>query len=468
MRPLNLATFVLLSLALVAGSGCEQKPAAPTNTTSSSSPSPRATAATPVHGDVSSFTELRVECESSRARLVQNQSGAWQVVEPFPSIADAPTVRVMLETIAAQSFATVLHSTADAKTLSQLGLAPPQLVVEATGDQGVLRIVGGLENGFDGSIPVQRNADPAIYRLDGAFRVSLCRSADSLRAKNLLSVEENTIEELVLKRKSTSLRIQRGSDKQWHLGEGTHALAEKAVVAGLLASLRRAKALEFFEDTTLETTRFGLSSPAVQMRLNFRDGNFVEYTVSDALKADPRRIAIRRRDSGTASTSLAVFEKASLPLLFEPFTSFADQALLKFDSKRVNRLIVQTDSGPALVLERNVTDAGTTGWQVVAPSRGPAQQFKVAALLFALSSLRSAKPGPTQRLHPSEKRPKPSVTFSLFVENQRVAELSVEQHRSPDNGWLTVQTPEGRYQIDHSVRSALATDLAAPTSDAGP
>ncbi len=470
MRQISLQRFALTATAFLCASGCEEKPWAPVKASSSAplGKSPVSAAASVTSGDTSAFTELVVECESSRARLAQNQSKTWQVVEPFPSLADAATVKDLLEAVDRQSFQRVLHATADTKTLAQLGLAPPQLTLKASGYGPPVQILGGLENSFDGSIPAQRNDDPAIYRLDGAFRVSVCKDADSFRAKNLLSVDENAVEELVLKRKSSTLRIERGSDRQWRLGPLPSPLAEKAAVAGLLASLRRARVLKFFEDSTLEATRLGLNLPAAQLRLGFRDGGLVEYTVSDTLKEEPRHIAIRRRDSSMASTSLAIFEKASLPLLFEPFTSFRDQALLKFDPQRVNRLMVQTKSAPALVLERNLADAGSTSWQVVAPSKGPAQQFKVAALLFALSSLRPLRPSPEQRPHSNQRRQKPSVIFSLFVDGQRVAELSVEDEEAPDRGWSLVQTPEGRYQVERSARTALTTDLAVMLSDAGP
>src|SRR5690606_11043307 len=64
--------------------------------------------------------------------------------------------------------------------------------------QRTVTLYGGIENTFDGSVYVRRDTDPRVYSADGSVRYALEKDLYSLREKELLGLDEGSLQGLTV------------------------------------------------------------------------------------------------------------------------------------------------------------------------------------------------------------------------------------------------------------------------------
>ena len=120
------------------------------------------------------FTRVVVSFDGQTTELEREDGAGWKLVKPVRAKADALVMDALISQLQTAKFKDTLDEHPDEPTLKKYGLDAPRFVVTATavvnGEARSVKLVGGAENTFDGSIFVQRDDQPAVYAAPGGVR----------------------------------------------------------------------------------------------------------------------------------------------------------------------------------------------------------------------------------------------------------------------------------------------------------
>lgn len=345
-----------------------------------------------------SFTRLEVKAKGDHTML-EKRDGQWWLTGAFNAPADKFAVDGITSQLQTAKFKTRLSEKPTEEELKKYGLQSPKFSVSAVakmpdGSERKLQLVGGIDNPFDGSVYMRRDADVAVYTAEGGLRWTLEKSMFDLRDKEVFSFEESKVQKLRVKAPKGEYTLERDEKNAWKLTSPIQTGADGAVILSMFASLKGERAVAFLPDSLVNRTRTGVEKPDID----------AVFTVKTDTGTEDVRVRIARAapDAGSLThglverTASGVFAEvsANAPVaLDKSVDELKDKALLKFDANAVAKLSVSAGGGaPAVVLERTRAEDGgmSEGWQVVSPEKGPAKQFKVAAFLYSLSSTKAA------------------------------------------------------------------------------
>lgn len=352
------------------------------------------------------FTSVKVTAGGQLTTLVK-EGGVWWVTSPVRARADKLVIDGLLSHLQTSKFKDTLDEAPDAAVLAKYGLAPPQWEVEATatvnGEQRTVRLVGGLENLFDGSIYVRRNDETAVYQAEGGVRFMLARSTFELQDKLTFALDEPAMTSLAVKTTANDYAIEREpGSRQWNLVRPDKGPADGPSISSMLTSIAQLRAQTFFADTPEKRRELGFDTPLLEANVTYADGGTVRLRGAklwvdagvdehgEATEAKDLYFGLREDAEGT---TLARLTDGITQLDRNP-GDLRDRAVVQFRRELVTKMVFHDPAaGPDVVVQKDGVDASAESWKVTAPRAGKAKLFKITGALWMLGAFKALAPG---------------------------------------------------------------------------
>lgn len=340
------------------------------------------------------FVRVTVTFQGETTVLEREPGKAWRITSPVQANADRLVMDALVSQLQTSKFKATLEENPDAATLKKYGLEEPQFTVEAVAKVGdaaeerSVKLEGGIENTFDGSVFMRKNGEPPVYSAEGGVRYALAKTTYDLRDKQPFAVDEASLAKVAVKAKANAYTLERNADGKWALTAPFADLADANQVTGMLGTVGNFKAQQFFEDSPQRRATFGLDKPQVDATLTTKDGKVIRYRIVKG--GSPEAIYGLREDD--AGAILCELPEAALGELDRNAMDLQDKTLLRFKKEDASRLVFHNADGSEVVLGKDSPDASAEAWRVLAPREGKAKTFKVTSALWTLSALRASAP----------------------------------------------------------------------------
>ena len=337
------------------------------------------------------FVKLVLTFDGKETVVEREPGKPWRVTSPVKSPADKLVIDAAVSQLHSAKFKDALDEKPDEATLKKYGLDHPAFIVEAyvLGDDGqperAVRLEGGIENTFDGSVYMRRNDEPTVFSAPGGVRYGLAKNTFDLREKQLFGVDESKLVKVAIKARANTYTLERDKEKKWAISAPTSELADQNQVIGMLGAMAAEKAQKFPEDTPENRAAFGLEKPLVDATLTTDDGKTIQFRV--ARGGTPEAVYGLREDADGAI--LAEVPEAALADLDRNPLDLKDRTLLRFKKELVTKIVFHNADGTEVVVAKDSPDASAEAWRVVAPREGKAQVFKVTSVLWTLGAYKA-------------------------------------------------------------------------------
>jgi hypothetical protein len=352
------------------------------------------------------FTSIVVKGKGDQTTL-EKKGSDWWITAPVSARADKSAVDQLVNQLQNTKVKSTIEENPTEADLAKYGLDQPRFTVtayaylpDAKGEgandpsrRREIKLYGGVENTFDGSVYLRRGIEKPVYAIDGSAKFGMDRSTFDLRDKEVLAIDEPSLKQMVFKSKANRYALERADAKTWQLTSPKRADADGSTVTSMLSSFRNVQALAFLTDSADERKRVGINSPAAEVTFTTASGEKVRIRLAKAkVQNDEKAFALR--EAGQDAT-LAEIPLAAISALDKSPLDLRDKTVLTFKREEVARVVFAPGgSGAEIVAEKSSADAGPTeDWQVTAPASGPAKKWKLSSLLWSLSSLKAASIG---------------------------------------------------------------------------
>jgi len=342
------------------------------------------------------FVKLKLTT-GGETTVLERQSAAdpWRITAPVEVGADKIAVESITSQLQTAKFKYVADEEPDDAALEKYGLKAPAFVVEAealVGDSKERRstvLYGGAENSFNGSIFMRRNDEKKVWGAEGGVKWSFQKTAFDLREKDVVQLDEQKINRITADTKNNRYVLERDADRQWVVkpekpvkGEEPTFLADQGAISGMISGLKNERAVSFPKELPMgepfEDVTFDLGDEKVRVKLWRLGGGDAGPEKAVLWREDKRGVVIAELQG----TALSYFDRNPWDL--------RDRSVVQFKKEEVAKVTFHLANGTEIVVTKDVSDAGVgETWRVTAPSEGPAKQFKLAALLWTVGSLKA-------------------------------------------------------------------------------
>lgn len=336
------------------------------------------------------FRKVTVTSRGETTTVTREPGQEWRVVAPLQTPADKIAIDQVVSQLQQAKFKQVIEEKPDDAALARYGLKPPQFVVTAEAEVGegrekrTLKLEGGIENTFDGTVYLRREGSPQVWSAEGGVRWSLQKSTYDLREKAILGIDESQCTAVVVKSKLNGFALERGPDKAWRMTRPFQVAADQATLTGIFGALKQERAISFQLDTPEARKKF--DDPQFDATLTLETGQAVRLR---GAKAAEQYWLLR--EEGPQAVIAEVSLQAFGQLDRNP-QELKDRLILSFKKDQVAKIVFQQADGGEQRVERARNEDGGAGdgWRVTAPKVGPAKTFKVAAVLWTLGAMKAS------------------------------------------------------------------------------
>lgn len=352
------------------------------------------------------FTHLTVTSGSAVTQL-EREGKEWWVVSPVKAKADRLVVDGILSMLQTSKFKATLEEDPDPATLEKYGLGAgaPRFQVEATalvnGEPRSVKLTGGIENVFDGTVYVRRNDEKPVFTAEGGVRFSMAKNTFDLRDKLPFAVDEAKILKIAVKSANNDYLLER-TDKQWSFVKPNTEPADAASISAMISAAAADRAQAFPDDTQANRQALGFDAPLVDTTLTLTDGQTVRLRVTRQAADAGDVFYVLRDDAGGAT--LAQVGSGATQYDRNP-VDLKDKTIVRFKREAVTKMVFRDLGGPEIIVTKDSVDASADAWRVVAPRAGKAKIFKVTSALWTLGSAKTLALG--------EEKPKDWAKYGL-------------------------------------------------------
>lgn len=343
------------------------------------------------------FRELRITFQGTTTVLERADSNDWWLKSPVKAKADKLAVDNILSLLQTSKFKSTIETDPDREALRKYGLLAPSFVVEASAEvnQEIRRakLVGGIENTFDGTVFIQRNDEKPVFAAEGGVRYSMAKTPFDLRDKSPFLVDEAKVEAIVMKSQHNEYRLERAGDKLWNLTKPSHEPADASTVLSMISGFGSERAQAFPDDTPAQRQALGLETPLIETKLTLTGGEIVRFRVSRG-RADAGDLLFALREDRTG-TVLAQVGDGATQYDRNP-RDLRDKTLVRFRREAVTKIVLRDLHGPEIWVAKDSVDASAESWRIIAPRPGRAKIFKITSALWTLSGAKALATGETK------------------------------------------------------------------------
>jgi hypothetical protein len=336
--------------------------------------------------DAGKIEEVTIAMKDGDRTTLTKSGNDWQIVAPLKTAADqteASGLATNLSTLEVQ------HVVDEApEDLKQFGLAEPrsEVAFRLAGEKDPKRLLVGNKTATGGDVYAKVGADKRVILIPGYLESTFVRSTFELRDKSALKFEREKVDGLTVVSGGKTIRIKRDAN-EWMLAEPVAARADFGTVEAVLGRLSGAqmKAIVSAEPSDADIKKYGLTSPAVTVRLSSGSAQ-----AALALGGDAGEGNLYARD--LARPMVFTLESAIADDLKKSATDFRRKDVFEFRPFNARRIEITRD-GQTTVFERTENKdpkAPTTEkWVESAPGKRDADMAKMDTMLSAFSNLRA-------------------------------------------------------------------------------
>jgi hypothetical protein len=350
----------------------------------SSDPKPKAKVFEGVQAD--KIEEITIAMKDGDRTTLTKSGSDWQIVAPLKTAADqteASGLTTNLTTLEVQ------HVVDEApEDLKQFGLAEPrsEVAFRLAGEKEPKRLLVGNKTATGGDVYAKVGADKRVILIPGYLESTFVRSTFDMRDKSALKFEREKVDGLTVVSGGSTVRIKKDAN-DWMLAEPVAARADFGTVEGVVGRLSGAqmKAIVSAEPSDADMKKYGLTSPAVTVRLNAGSAQ-----AALALGGDAGEGNVYARD--LSRPMVFTLESAIADELKKGAADFRKKDLFEFRPFNAKRVEI-TQGGQAILFERvenkDPKAPSTDKWVQSAPAKKDADMAKMDSLLSSLSNLRA-------------------------------------------------------------------------------
>lgn len=157
--------------------------------------------------------------------------------------------------------------------LSVYGLKDPELTLKAIYTNGDTEVLFGKKNEYTRQRYFMISGSPGVFLGSDTVFSSSDKSAEDFRDRNPLSFSDSKIKALTVALGDSHLRAEADENRRWKLTEPDKASGSAKEVAEYLRNLKNVKAESFDDTGNSDLSKFGLSKPKVNIKLEFVDSD---------------------------------------------------------------------------------------------------------------------------------------------------------------------------------------------------
>jgi hypothetical protein len=220
--------------------------------------------------NIADITRIDIKKPDSTVTVARN-ADKWQIIAPQPLPADQTSVSSLASSLAGLNSDRLVEE--KAPDLARYGLNDPKLQI-AVGekDNKSQKLLIGDETPTNNGFYAKLEGDPRVFTIATYAKTGLDKSADDLRDKRLLPVDEDKISRLELIAKTEDIEFGRDKDR-WQILKPTPARADASAVDDLVSKLTGAKMeLSPSDDPKKAASSFASATPIATAKVTTDSG----------------------------------------------------------------------------------------------------------------------------------------------------------------------------------------------------
>ena len=323
------------------------------------------------------IVKMSIRNEGSVLTFERDEAGAWKIVEPLETAADAVEVGALADAAAGLRIERVVE--ASAADPSTYGIPGNELSLWVKGREKPVRLLLGMENPIDKSQFVKRDDDPRVVLIAGRLKDLVAKKLIDFRRKDIFTFDRTRVSAVGVRSAGGTWKAAK-KDEEWSLESPVRALAARSRIEGLLDSLAGLRAKEFVSEKRTDD----------DLRASGLDK--AEYEVVLAMPAGDKEAWIRIHKEGdrvAAASSLAdkviLIDGAVLADLDKKPEEYREKKVAVFDSWEADRISIAAGSLSVSAVKEKTGE--TEAWFLEGPARAEADGSKVETFIRKIEGL---------------------------------------------------------------------------------
>lgn len=347
----------------------------------------------------------------------------WRLTKPLDALADATTVKNLINAIAECEVKKELTETS--ADLSQYGLDKPLVTITVKlKDKEFPAILVGKNTPIGASTYVERADDKKVVLTNSAFRSGMDKKVKDLRDKTIVTFNDDDVQKVQLHGADKDIELTR-KDGNWRLERPDSWPADSVTIHSFLSTLRSMRAVDFPADAPTDLGTYGLDNPRLTVTLAVGKDN-TEKHILLGKQSDKNELFVQASGQPTVYTvSDWVFRD-----LNKAVGEFRDKTLLAFERDKITAVEAKRKDGGQFRLVRD----DNKEWRVEGNEGTPSEP----AISGFLGDLHDLKGYEVLADHPSDLSPfgldQPLLTLTVFGEDKQKRGAVLLAPRPGDEG----------------------------------
>ena len=315
----------------------------------------------------------------------------WRLETPVKDQADSSAVDSLLSDLEAWQKQTTIPAKeidADKGRLAEFGLNKPKLRLKLSGQGAPAEIWFGKDAALEGKMYVRFENSKDTFLVPQTVKKDIEKKADDFRDRKLTDLTAPQVNRLVLKSGAGEMELQKKGE-HWEIVKPMQARADDQKVNDLIAQVTTAHIDEFVAEDRGDLNPYGLTAPR---------GSIILFAAGDKTPNKPEASPSDQGQTlqiGSASPKnneqvyvrfsprnfvYALPKKIESVLETKP-NDLRDQHLVRFDRNILDRMTIEAQGKPKIVLARK-----DQLWTLVSKNNVPANDLEANRLVDTLSN----------------------------------------------------------------------------------
>ncbi|MFN8628027.1 MAG: DUF4340 domain-containing protein [Candidatus Binatia bacterium] len=311
---------------------------------------------------------------ADRQVVVKKSGGDWRLTQPIDAMADAATIRNMINAIADAEVTKTFENVSD---LVPYGLDQPFVKVTiAVKDNALPTILVGKATPVGYSAYIKKSNEQNVLLTTAAFRAGMDKQAKDLRDKTIVSFADPDVQRVEIAGDGKDVALVQ-TDNHWTIERPASYAADASAMSGFLSALRSMRAVDFAADSPTDLSAFGLDKPRLTVRL-YLGRDKAETDILIGKENENKQLYVK----GSGQPTVYLVSDWVLRDLDKTANDFRDKTVLAFDRDKVTKADVVRHDGVHFSLVRS-----NRQWQVEGAGEGTVSQTAIDRYIGDLRDL---------------------------------------------------------------------------------